>query len=341
MKFVLLTRDDFRNTIFDRDKHICVNCTNPAKDAHHIIERRLFTDGGYYIQNGAFLCSECHILAEQTVLSCQEIRRKLNIDNFPIPEHFYSDLDYDKWGNIIQPDGSRLKGELFYDSSVQKILKEGGVLNLFSKYVKYPRTYHLPFSNLLKDDRMLESDECFQGKEVVVTLKMDGECTTMYNDYIHARSVDSNNHPSRNLVKGMWAQISYMIDDNMRVCGENLFAVHSIKYNNLKSYFNVYSIWIENTCLSWKETTEYAGILGLELVPVIYSGIYDIAKIKTAFKPYEKEHEGYVVRLAEEFKYSAFKSSIAKYVLPEFRQVVNNSHGHWISKKIEQNVLVK
>ena len=25
----------------------------------------------------------------------------------------------------------------------------------------------------------------------------------------------------------------------------------------------------------------------------------------------------------------------------EFRQIVNNSHGHWISKKVEKNELIK
>lgn len=57
----LLTRDIFRESVFSRDNHKCVICGNPAKDAHHIIERRLFSDGGYYIDNGASLCEEHHI----------------------------------------------------------------------------------------------------------------------------------------------------------------------------------------------------------------------------------------------------------------------------------------
>lgn len=36
-----------------------------------------------------------------------------------------------------------------------------------------------------------------------------------------------------------------------------------------------------------------------------------------------------------------FKKSVGKFVRPEFRQVVNNSHGHWISKKVETNKLKK
>lgn len=335
----LLTRDNFRESVFERDGHLCVICKEAGVDAHHIIERRLFSDGGYYLDNGATLCSKHHLLAESTELSCETIRSAAFIQSLVLPEHFYHDIDYDKWGNIIMPNGTRVRGELFSDVSVQKVMKP--VLGEFTKYVKYPRTYHLPWSNLLKDDRMMEEDSDFEGKEVVVTIKMDGENSTLYNDYIHARSINSGNHPSRNWLKGLWSQISYLIDDDMRICGENLYAVHSLKYENLESYFNVFSIWTDMTCLSWKETVEYAGILGLRTVPVIYEGAYDRKRIIKAFADYDSinKSEGYVIRWADEFNYCQFRSAVGKFVKPEFRQAVNNSHGHWISKKIEVNKL--
>lgn len=337
----LISRDEFRNGTFERDGFKCIICGNPAKDAHHIIERRLFHDGGYYLNNGASLCEQHHIEAEQTTLTCDEIRNKIGIENIVLPEHFYSDYTYDKWGNIITPTGLRIKGELFYDESVQRILQQGGVLDLFQKHVKYPRTYHLPWSHLLKDDRILKDDSHFIGKRVIVSLKMDGENTTMYNDYIHARSLETASHETRNWVKGLWSQIGYMLDDNMRICGENLYAVHTVKYDNLKSYFMMFSMWMDNRCLSWDETVEYSKILGLEMVPVIYDGIYDKDSIIEAFSNHEKTNEGYVVRIADEFNYIDFRRSVAKFVRPEFRQLINNSHGHWISKKIEVNTLTK
>jgi len=337
----LLSRDEFREGVFKRDSHKCVICGNPAKDAHHIIERRLFSNGGYYLDNGASLCEKHHIEAEETTLSCDEIREKCGITKVVIPDHFYGDLDYDKWGNIIQPTGQRIKGELFYDESVQKILKQGNVLDLFQKHIKYPRTYHLPWSHLLKDDRILSDDSNFVGKRVIVTLKMDGENTTMYNDYIHARSLDSATHETRKWVKGLWSQVSYLLDDNMRICGENLYAVHSVKYTALPSYFMMFSMWIDNRCLSWDETKAYAKILALDLVPVIYDDVYNKEKIIKEFTKYEKENEGYVIRVADEFNYIDFRRSVAKFVRPEFRQAVNNSHGHWISKKVEVNELIK
>ncbi len=285
---IILSRDEFREGTFKRDDFKCVICGNPAKDAHHIIERRLFDDGGYYLDNGASLCETHHIDAEQTTLSCDEIRLKAGIENVIIPEHFYDDYNYDKWGNILLATGLRIKGELFYDESVQKILNQGKVLDLFQKHVKYQRTYHLPWSNLLKDDRILKDDSHFIGKRVIMSLKMDGENTTWYNDYMHARSLVSSSHESRNWVKGLWAQKSYLLDDNMRICGENLYAVHSVKYENLKSYFMLFSMWVDNKCLSWDETIEYSGIIGLETVPVIYDGIYSKEKVIEAFAPLRK-----------------------------------------------------
>jgi len=335
---MLLTRDNFRNKVFERDNHKCVICGAPAQDAHHIIERRLFTDGGYYLDNGASVCGEHHIGAEETTISCATIREKAGITKIILPDHLYRDQEYDKWGNIELPNGQRIKGELFYDESVQKILAQGGVLGLFQKHIKYPRTYHLPWSNLLKDDRQMESDDCFHNKRVIVSLKCDGENTSMYNDHIHARSLDSGSHPSRDWVKGLWGQIAYMIDPQMRVCGENLYAKHTIHYEGLTSYFKAFSVWVDNVCLSWDETLEYLELLGLEPVDVIYDGIYDRKKIIEIFEQYPQD-EGYVVRIADEFTYGGFRTHVGKYVRPEFRQQLNDSHGHWISKKIIPNKL--
>ena len=145
----LLTRDAFRAAVFERDGDKCVICHHDRNlDAHHIIERRLWPDGGYYLDNGATLCGTpqtgCHIEAERTLLTCEEIRDAAGITNVILPPHLYSDERYDKWGNPYLPNGLRIRGELFDDASVQKVLAP--VLSQFTKYVKYPRTYHLPWS---------------------------------------------------------------------------------------------------------------------------------------------------------------------------------------------------
>jgi len=345
MKPIVLNRDDFRNGVFERDNHCCVICKKPAIDAHHIVERRLFANGGYFIDNGASLCSQHHLEAEMTTLSCDEIRKAAKITNIVLPDHFYSDVDYDKWGNEILKNGDRVKGELFEDESVKKILGLGGLLPLFINRYKYPRTYHLPWSpGMNRDDRMMSDINIFNGQKVVILEKMDGENTNWYNDYEHARSLTSSSHPSRSWMKNLWAQKAYNIHSDWRVCGENLFAKHSIHYtkangNALKSFFYMFSIWEKNTCLSWKETEEWAELLEIELVPIIYKGIWDMEFINKLNKRMESNSmiEGYVVRLEREFHFSEFRHVCGKYVR---KNHVQNNHGHWSQQKIIQNELL-
>jgi hypothetical protein len=319
-----------------------VICRAPASDVHHIIERKLWPDGGYYLNNAATLCAKHHLEAEQTILSCDVIREKANISEILLPEHFDIDADYDKWGNVILPNGTRLRGEMYYTEQVQKILASANLLNIFTKYVKYPRTYHLPHSHASADDKRLNDYSIFTNKNVVVTIKMDGENTTMYNDYIHARSINSGDHPSRDRIKGdVWAKVSYLLDEDMRLCGENMFAKHTVEYDSLESYFLLFSIWDRDTCLSWNETVEYATILGLKTVPVIYEGIYNQFEIEAAFQAYMSNNptEGYVIRNANSYKYQEFKNNVAKYVRPEFLTDLKKQTGHWQTKKVVPNKL--
>jgi hypothetical protein len=151
-------------------------------DSHHILERRLWNDGGYYVENGASVCEQHHLECEMTIRSVEEVREAAGITHKVIPKHFYDDVVYDKWGNVILPTGQRMKGELFSDTSVQKILEKGNVLDQFVKYYKYPRTYHLPWSPRVNDDDKVISDiNIFRDHEVVITEKLDGENFSFYN----------------------------------------------------------------------------------------------------------------------------------------------------------------
>lgn len=119
----LLTRDEFREQVFARDNHKCVFCGAPAVDAHHILDRKLFPDGGYYVDNGASVCEADHMKCETTEHSVEEVRNRCNITDPVLPPDFQHALMYDKWGNIILPD-RRVQGPLFQDTGVQKVLKK-------------------------------------------------------------------------------------------------------------------------------------------------------------------------------------------------------------------------
>jgi hypothetical protein len=299
------------------------------------VERRLWSDGGYYVDNGAALCAEHHLKAETTELSCERIREAAGITKIVLPDHLEPDQKYDKWGNPELPNGMRMRGELFADPSVQLVLKD--YLHLFTNRCKYPRTFHLPWSpGLGKGDRVIENMSAFLADErVIVTRKMDGESTSMYADGLHARSLDFHTDVRRDWIRAFHAQIAHEIPENWRLCGENLFAKHSIAYDNLASYFFGFSVWNEkNACLPWDETIEWFKLLGIESVPVLYDGEYR-GFLKDRERFVDPEHEGYVIRLSCGFSYRDFRRCVAKYVRKDHVQTSE----HWKSGPVVKNRL--
>lgn len=203
---------------------------------------------------------------------------------------------------------------------------------------KYGRTFHFPFSlGLSNDDKLIPSLDNFIGKRVVVTLKLDGENTSMYPDYIHARSIDSKHHESRSWIKKFHSEIRFQIPEGWRICGENMYARHSIAYDNLESYFYCFNIWNEkNECLPWDETIEWCKLLGIESVEVLYDGVFDFDLIEKMYYNLNFDtQEGIVVRLYDGFKYEDFSSCVVKAVRKNHVQTTE----HWMFSKIEANGL--
>ena len=204
---------------------------------------------------------------------------------------------------------------------------------------KYPRTYHLPFSlGYTSDDKVLENDNQFHKKEVVITEKMDGENTSIYKDYCHARSIDSSHKDYHSWLLNYIKNFQYLIPNEYRICGEYLYAKHSIKYTELDSYFLAFSVWDGNVCFSWDDTEKFCKSIGLKMVPVLYKGIYDKDKtLEIAEDMIEHGGEGIVVRNASSFIYDEFHNNIAKYVRKNHVQ----TDKHWSLKKMDKNELKK
>ena len=59
-------RTDFKNSVFARTNGKCCvpGCNCDAVDAHHILDRHLWNNGGYILSNGAALCAKHHMDAE-------------------------------------------------------------------------------------------------------------------------------------------------------------------------------------------------------------------------------------------------------------------------------------
>jgi hypothetical protein len=211
---------------------------------------------------------------------------------------------------------------------------------------KYPKTWHAPWSDSMSsDDHWHTNMDHFKGKRVVVREKMDGECTTGYEDgKIHARSEDSRSHLSQDFIRRDLANVLWQLPNGWRICLENVYALHSIFYI-LPTYSFLLNVWDEdNICLSDSDTRSLAKDLGLWMPPVIYEGVYDEQKIKDAWTgksvfqtleaaPYRQLYEakskhesvdmslckpttgeGYVIRMEDPFGYDDFKWGLAKYV---------------------------
>ncbi|MEW5922543.1 MAG: RNA ligase family protein [Candidatus Zixiibacteriota bacterium] len=213
-------------------------------------------------------------------------------------------------------------------------------MHLESEYTKYPRTPHLPWSpgNTVDDIQLDSVTHLEKLTDVIVTEKLDGENTTLYNDIMHARSVDSRQHKSRNWLKSLHASKMSDIPNGMRICGENMYARHSIYYDQLKTYFYVFAIFDGDICLSWDETVEWCELLGFEIVPVLYRGPWVEDRIRacwTGISRFGNEQEGYVVRNAFRFNQKDFRLNFAKYV----RAGHVTSEEHWMDQPLVPNRL--
>lgn len=126
----LLSRDAFREGVLARSSGLCVRCRQPATAAHHIIERHLWSDGGYYLANGAALCDPCHLAAENTSFSVEAVREAAGIETALIPASFDPSVQIDKWGNRVLEGNMRELGPMAGHHGMLKILRPQGLVLL-------------------------------------------------------------------------------------------------------------------------------------------------------------------------------------------------------------------
>lgn len=206
-----------------------------------------------------------------------------------------------------------------------------------TKRISYPRTYHLPFSEGVQDDdKIIKSTDFLENEEIIGLLKMDGENTSLYRgvDNFHARSLDSPYNWTRSIVKQIHSMTHHDIPEDWRLCCENVYAQHSIKYpdNYLEGYLYLLSVWNEkNECLSWDETVIFAEILDLPLPEVKYRGAFDLKAMKKACNALDTDiEEGIVFRVARRFDYNEFSNVVTKFVRKNHVQ----TDEHWLKNAV-------
>lgn len=207
---------------------------------------------------------------------------------------------------------------------------------------KYPRTKHHPISKSVTDDDKVLSKlelESLYGEEYSASIKMDGECTTIYPDgYTHARSIDSKHHSSRDWLKRLSGEVSHLIPKGLRICGENLYARHSIAYTDLPSYFLGFSVWKDDICMS----VDYglAVMRGMGIIPVnhIWRGVLSEKVIQELVSQLDPETtEGLVFRPTSTISMEEFPSKVFKVVRPNHVQ----TDTHWMNKEVVPNAILK
>jgi hypothetical protein len=210
---------------------------------------------------------------------------------------------------------------------------------------KYCRTYHFPWSpGISSDDKIYhEPQAIFGGKECYVSIKKDGENSALYSDgYTHARSIDSQHHVSREWLKSFWAERCYELPTGWRVYGENLYAKHSIAYDNLPSYFMAFSIFDDtNHRLPLDEFLTWCELLGITPVEIVHrfvaSGNWDDDVFDLFKKAVDNGEEGIVMTTVDGFHYDDFSTHLIKAVRANHVQ----TDEHWRFAQIQQNKLMK
>lgn len=172
----ILSRREFRERCVDRDDGKCLVpwCSSRVTadpdgpgEVHHIIERALWDDGGWYAKNGASVCNDHHQYAEENFIPPHAFWRWLDVEPLT-PEGMPTNIN--KWG----PDEQR-RGETL-DTPPHEDLRE---------FHKYPSTRHLlPLywqssrgtveERTGRDDTGLQTVEPFLGVPLAITEKMDG-----------------------------------------------------------------------------------------------------------------------------------------------------------------------
>tara|TARA_R110000796_G_scaffold215732_2_gene331734 strand:+ start:5993 stop:6709 length:717 start_codon:yes stop_codon:yes gene_type:complete len=139
---------------------------------------------------------------------------------------------------------------------------------------KYGRTYHYDFSpGTTSDDRINRDwyDHIQRMKKTIDTEKMDGENRGLTGIGMFARShAAPTTNPWATHLKPKYDMIKNDLKEgNIELFGEDIYAVHSIIYPNIKEHFYVFGVRILDKWLSWEETKWYASIFDFPTVPEI------------------------------------------------------------------------
>ncbi len=210
---------------------------------------------------------------------------------------------------------------------------------------KYGRTFHYPFSPGTTSDDRINHDywsDLQSIEQIVHTEKLDGENTCLNQYGVFARShAAPTRHPWANYLKERWHLIKNELGD-LEIFGENIYAIHSIKYLEIEHHFYVFAIRHLDKWLSWEEVKFYAALLDFPIVPelkmqkpndqkFLEKTILNFVNQPSVFQSLdihtreECTMEGIVSRNVNEYLVKDFKKNVFKYV----RKDHVKTDAHW------------
>jgi ATP-dependent RNA circularization protein (DNA/RNA ligase family) len=212
---------------------------------------------------------------------------------------------------------------------------------------KYPSTYHWPWSKTVhRDDSYHKNHENFLGRPVIITEKIDGGNTGLFNGEVYARSVTQPSHDGWMAMvrkNHAWKTNAPEFKD-MEIYGEDIYGIHSIEYapvNELDTYM-IFAVRFQDEFLSWDDVCSIATAMDIKTVPVLAETTYESASELTAVleaftdQPSRigTDREGCVVRSPEAFLASEFGDNVCKYVRANHVQTDQHWRVNWQPCKV-------
>ena len=210
--------------------------------------------------------------------------------------------------------------------------------------MKYPRTFHFSWSGgKSSDDKIAQNVESLLDIDIVITEKIDGSNSALTKGGVYGRShAEYSQNPWDRELWNLWRKIGKHIDEDVFLFGEGMEGIHSIEYSNLTSYFYLFGVRDGNIWIPWSGVEEYAYLLDIPTVPVLFKGQVSSEKQLKELtenlckKPSELggQREGIVVRNAGMFHSDHFSENVMKWVRPGHVTTDQHWQKNWKKAKL-------
>lgn len=216
---------------------------------------------------------------------------------------------------------------------------------------KYPRTPHWPESlSKTSDDKTNQNPATFLNCEVVITEKLDGGNTCLWNREVYARATSSPSHDGwMAMVRKYQGYKTGTIPVAQMLYGEDLYGVHSIEYDPMNRD-ETFRLFAARTVIgdidrfdSWHHVCCLSKVLDIPTVPILFRGAFaTVADITNWFmanignpSTLGPSCEGFVMRKTNTFDTGDFANNVVKFVRPNHVQTDTHWRTNWQKCKIQ------